>query len=136
MGRAISIFYGEDNMTIKQAEKALAEVQKRSRARTIDAEKLAFYCEKAKTVFRRLISNADLKGVEIRIDFWAAHFPNAYYDMGVPESTVFILKHNGKEWRVEKIMRARCFPETVMWHELDENHKWLSKINVNTLFDR
>ena len=123
-------------MTIKQAEKALAEVQKRSRVRTIDAEKLAYYCEKAKTVFHGLISNDDLKGVEIRVDFWASHFPNAYYDMGTPKSTVCIIKHNGKEWRVDSIMRARCFSDTVMWHNLDDGHKWLEKINVNTLFDR
>ena len=72
----------------------LNEVQKRCKARTIDADDII--CMTAEVEKRLGIAKSGLAGVKFSADYNAQAFPSAY--KGRPESTIILAEHNGSAW--------------------------------------
>lgn len=83
---------------------AIKEAEGSARERTITADKVLYELKQYEEKLG--IPKKALKGVTVHIDPNAQHFPVSY--KYIPMSTMFWAEHNGREWVLTRILRARC----------------------------
>lgn len=84
--------------TADKAKASLKEVQKLSRARTIEEDDIAKAIIEAERELEKRLYKKDWDGITAKYDLHAQSFPSAY--KGVPESTVVKLQRTRTSWKV------------------------------------
>lgn len=90
----------------------IKEAEGRATARRLTP---AAIVEALETVQERLFTvstKKDAVGTEVSVDVNHQHFPNAY--KYTPESTHFIAIYTARGWKVMRIWRDRCWPESTL----------------------
>lgn len=97
---------------------AIAEAQKRCTVRKITVQHILSACAQAEAFLE--IPKYALKYVYVIVDPNAQRFPNAYGKHGAtPMSTHFTMVHNGKNWHLIDIERAKtCVPSMALQFRL------------------
>lgn len=85
-------------------EKVLNEVQRRTRARELDADMIFCAVNELNRRIIPFVKKKHLKETTACVDMYADNFPMAY--RGVPKSTYFRAQYNGKEWVLIEVGRA------------------------------
>ena len=86
-------------------EKAVAEAEGKATARTISAGEIIYAAEEIEQYLA--IPKKALEGTKVSVDLNAQTFPNAYTNRHTPISTHFDLVYTQREWRLERVYRAR-----------------------------
>lgn len=99
-----------DSLHVEALGQAIVNAEKRCRARTITVEHLLSACAQVEAFLD--IPKYALKDVRVYVDPHAQRFAKAYERHGsTPMSTHFTMVHNGKNWHLVDIERARtCVP--------------------------
>lgn len=107
-----------DSTHSEELAQAIVNAEKRCRARTITVEHILSACAQAEEFLG--IPKYALKDVRVFVDPHAQRFPNAYGKHGAaPMSTHFTMVHNGKNWHLIDIERAKtCVPSMALQFRL------------------
>ena len=92
-------------IAMEKLNKAIADAEGKATVRRITAEDICVMLTEVEKILGYK-SKKMLKGVTICCDVNAQRFPRAY--KYVPSSTNFDAVHNGREWIITDIYRARC----------------------------
>lgn len=93
----------DENLEI--IEKAIAEAEGKATARTISAGAIIGAAEEIEQYLA--IPKKALEGTKVSVDLNAQVFPNSYTNRHTPISTHFDLVYIHREWRLDRVYRAR-----------------------------
>ena len=93
----------EENL--EAIEKAIAEAEGKATARTISAGAIIYTAEEIEQYLG--IPKKALEGTRVSVDLNAQTFPAAYTNRNTPYSTHFDMIYTHREWRLERVYRAR-----------------------------
>ena len=93
----------EENL--EAIEKAVAEAEGKATARTILAGDIVYAAAEIEQYLS--IPKKALEGTRVSVDLNAQVFPNSYTNRHTPISTHFDLVYIHREWRLERVYRAR-----------------------------